>query len=445
MEEKRNRFLILATAVAALGGLLFGFDTGVISGVIPSMKSYFVLNDFMEGATVSALIAGCIVGVLFSGKPGDLLGRKLILIISSLLFLVSAIGSALATHLWILIAFRFVGGVAVGTASVFSPMYISEISPPARRGTLVSVNQLAIVVGIFLSFYSNYYLEGIGENSWRWMLGVMGLPAVLFFIALLFVPESPRWLAQKGNTDEAFDILKKINGRKQAMKEIEEIKTSMKTRIKVTYKEVFSKKVRPMLIVGVFIAAFSQITGINAIMYYAPTIFKDMGLNNESALLQQAIIGTVNLVFTFVAIIWVDRFGRKPLLLIGCIGMLISLTVITIAYYMRQFEGFIILFFILTYIASFAASIGPVSWVIISEIFPNKIRSKAMSLAILSLWIANLIVTQFFPVIRDRLGGATAFLFFTIACVFLLVFIIKKVPETKGKSLEELEHELLKV
>jgi SP family arabinose:H+ symporter-like MFS transporter len=301
MKEKNNKFLILTALVAALGGLLFGFDTAVISGTTPFIQPYFSLNDIALGWTVSSLLVGCIVGVISSGKPGDLFGRKNTLVVAALLFLISALGSALSTHLANFITFRFFGGVAVGTASMLSPMYISEIAPADKRGALVSLNQLAIVIGILLAFFSNYLLAGTGENSWRWMFAVMGMPALLFFITLLFVPESPRWLIQKNKKDEAYSILKKISGVDIAKVELQAIEDSIAQGVNGNYKEVFSKGMRPVLWIGVLLAVFSQLTGINSIMYYAPIIFKNLGNGTGSALIQTAVIGGVNFLFTLVS------------------------------------------------------------------------------------------------------------------------------------------------
>ncbi len=440
----KNPYLILIALVAALGGLLFGFDTAVISGTTPFLQPYFNLDDIALGWTVSSLLFGCIIGVMSAGKPGDMFGRRNTLMGAALLFFISAIGSALATNLVFFITFRIFGGIAVGVASMLSPMYISEISPAKQRGTLVSLNQLAIVIGILLAFYSNYLLAGTGENSWRWMLAVMGAPAFLFLITLFFVPESPRWLVQKGKRDLAYTVLKKINGKEIADIEILSIENSISNQKEGSYKEVFSANMRPILFVGVFLAVFSQITGINSIMYYAPVIFKSLGNGIDSSLIQTAIIGGVNLLFTIVAIWLIDKWGRKPLLISGVVGMTISLTAVTIAYFMNKLEGYLIFFFILTYIASFAASLGPATWVVVSEIFPNRMRSKAMSVAVVALWAVNFLVTLLFPVVLNRLGGGVAFLIFDVMCVILLLFVIFKLPETKGKSLEELEKILLK-
>lgn len=437
-------FLLLVTFAAALGGLLFGFDTAVISGAVPFIKSYFNLDNIMLGWAVSSLLVGCIFGVISSGKPAASMGRRKTLLIASLLFFISAIGSALSEHLYIFIIFRFIGGIAVGIASILSPMYISEIAPAEKRGRLVSLNQLAIVIGILVAFFSNYLLAATGDNCWRWMLAVMGLPAILFFVTLLFIPESPRWLAQKGRSKEAYVILEKINGTETARNEINAIETSIANEVKGSLKEVFSKRLSPLIWVGIVVAVFSQVTGINSIMYYAPMIFAKTGIGMDSALMQTIAVGGVNLLFTFVAIKYVDKFGRKPLLIAGSAGMLISLCVLAGAFYLQQFGGFLILAFILIYIASFAASLGPVTWVFIAEIYPNRVRSEAMSVATTFLWTAVFIVSLTFPYMLNVLGGGTAFLVFGIMCLIYLIFLFIKVPETKGRSLEELEKVLIK-
>ena len=443
MKEKTNIFLIVASVVAALGGLLFGFDTAVISGTTPFIQPFFHLSDVGLGWTVSSLLVGCIVGVTLSGRPGDLFGRRNTLRVAALVFFISAVGSSLAGKLSVFIVFRFFGGIAVGTASMLSPMYISEISPGARRGALVSLNQLAIVIGILIAFFSNYLLVGVGPDNWRWMLAVMGLPALFFFISLLFVPESPRWLVQKGKTEEAFGILSRINGSERASSELRDIEASVHNEEQGTYREVFSKELRPLLMIGVLLAIFQQMTGINSIMYYAPIIFQKIGNGTSSALMQTIAVGAVNLTFTIVSLKLIDRWGRKPLLIVGAIGMVVSLTVIAIAFFMHHFEGYLILVFILVFIASFAVSIGPVAWVVIAEIFPNKLRSKAMSVAIVTLWAFTFLVSLTFPIILDRLGGGAAFAIFGAMCLLLLFYVIFRLPETKGKSLEELEKILL--
>jgi MFS transporter, SP family, arabinose:H+ symporter len=444
MEKQDSNFLMLVTAVAALGGLLFGFDTAVISGTVPFIRSYFQLDDIALGWAVSSLLIGCIGGVLASGKPADLLGRRNTLLAAAALFFVSSVGSALSEHLAGFIAFRFIGGLAVGTASMLSPMYIAEISPAAKRGSLVSLNQLAIVIGILAAFFSNYLLVSTGPNNWRWMLSVMGAPALLFFAALLFVPESPRWLIQKRRKAEAFAILQRINGTVIATAEMSAIEESLANEKKGSYKDVFSANVAPILWIGIGVAVFQQITGINAIMYYTPMIFAKTGIGMDSALMQTVAVGGINFLFTVVAIRWIDRIGRKPLLIAGTIGMALSLFVLAAAFHFEKFEGSLVLGCILLYIASFAASLGPVTWVFISEIFPNRLRSEAMSVAIMILWGVCFLVSLVFPYLLNVLGGGAAFLFFGVMCVVYLVFILIKVPETKGRSLEELEKILIK-
>jgi MFS transporter, SP family, arabinose:H+ symporter len=439
MKKKSNIFLILVTFAAALGGLLFGFDTAVISGAVPFIKIYFNLNDIMLGWAVSSLLLGCILGVILSGKPADIFGRRKTLLAASLLFFISALGSALSAHLYILVTFRLVGGTAVGAASILSPMYISEISPADKRGSLVSLNQLAIVIGILVAFFSNYLLASVGQNNWRWMLAVMGLPALLFFVTLLFIPESPRWLIQKNRNSEAFKILERINGTVSARKEVKAIGESINNEQKGEIKDLLTREIRPLILIGIVVAIFSQVTGINSIMYYAPMIFAKTGIGVNSALMQTIAVGGVNLIFTFVAIKYIDKFGRKPLLIAGTSGMTVSLLVLATAFYLKGFGGFLILTFILIYIASFAASLGPVTWVFVAEIYPNRLRSEAMSVAVVFLWIAVFVVSFTFPYILNVLGGGTAFLLFGIMCVIYLVFLLVKVPETKGKSLEELE------
>jgi sugar porter (SP) family MFS transporter len=416
----------------------------VISGAVPFIKTYFQLDDITLGWAVSSLLVGCIVGVVASGKPADVIGRRNTLLIAALLFLASAVGSALAHHLSVFISFRFIGGMGVGAASTLAPMYISEISPARNRGSLVSLNQLAIVIGILVAFFSNYFLASIGPDSWRWMLGVMAVPALLFFVTLLFIPESPRWLVQKERKQEAYGILERINGAEAAKAEMNAIEQAIAQEERVSLRVLLSRKIRPLIVLGVVAAVFSQITGINSIMYYAPMIFAKTGLAIDSALMQTIAVGGVNLLFTFVAIRYIDRFGRKPLLVGGAVGMTVSLFVLAVAFYLQQFGGFLVLIFVLVYIASFAASFGPVTWVLIAEIYPNKLRSEAMSIAIVSLWAGCFLVSLTFPYMLNVLGGGTAFFVFGVMCIIYLTFIFLKVPETKGRSLEELEKILVR-
>jgi len=437
-----NRYVIMISVVAALGGLLFGFDTAVISGTINFIQPYFGLSEAELGWTVSSLLFGCIAGVFLAGKAGDHYGRKKVLMLAALLFFISAIGSASAQALFYFIAARILGGLAVGVASILSPMYIAELAPAQYRGSLVSLNQLAIVIGILVAFFTNYLLVDSGINNWRWMLLVMAAPAVLLFFSLFLVPESPRWLVARQRNAEALAVLIRTSGEKFAGSELLEIEDTLKIHQESVFRDLMAPKVRPLIYIGIILAVFQQITGINTIMYYAPKIFAGLGNSNQSALLQTLAIGCTNVVFTFTAIAFVDRFGRKLLLIIGSGGMMFFLLGLSALYFMKQTSGILVLVFILGYIACFCASLGPVVWVVISELFPNRLRSKGMSIAIVALWIACVIVTITFPVMLEKLSGGITFLIFAVICLANLLYTWQYVPETKGKTLEELEHEL---
>lgn len=440
-----SRYLFFLSTVAALGGLLFGYDTAVIAGAIGFIETKFQLSPAMTGWAASSAIWGCVFGAMTAGYASDRWGRKTILILTSILFAISAIGSALPENLTQFVLARFIGGVGVGAASMLSPLYISEIAPAHKRGMLVTLYQLAIVIGINLIYFVNLQIAGLGddtwntENGWRFMLGSEIIPALLFMITLFFVPESPRWLAGKGRDEEALDTLTRINGPEKAKIVLSEVKETLKEE-KGTIRELFSPGLRSAMIVGMFLALFSQITGINAIIYYAPEIFKSVGFGTDSALLQTVIIGFTNTLFTFVAIRFIDRAGRRKLLLWGVSGMIICLIGVGIVFQYDLSSGGLLLFFILGFIASFASSLGPIPWVIISEIFPTKTRGIAMSFATFTLWIGVVLVTQLTPVLLDSLGGAGTFWIFAGNAVLLLIFTYKMIPETKGKTLEEIEH-----
>jgi SP family arabinose:H+ symporter-like MFS transporter len=437
-------YVILISVVAALGGLLFGFDTAVISGTINFIQPYFGLSEAELGWTVSSLLFGCIAGVFIAGKAGDHYGRKKVLMLAALLFFFSAIGSASSHSLSFFLFSRILGGIAVGVASILSPMYIAELAPAKYRGTLVSLNQLAIVIGILIAFFSNYLLLGIGENNWRWMLLVMAAPAVLLFFSLFLVPESPRWLVARNRNDEAMKVLIKTSGAELAQSELKEIQQTLKKQEESTFSDLLAPKIKPLLYIGIILAVFQQITGINTIMYYAPKIFANVGQSNDSALLQTILIGGTNLVFTLVAMVLIDRFGRKLLIIIGSMGMMLMLAGLSALFFTDHTSGVLVLVFILGYIAFFAASLGPALWVVAAELFPNRLRSKGMSIAIVSLWIACMIVTIVFPIMLEKLSGGTTFLIFALICLANLLYVLKYVPETKGKTLEELEKEFAK-
>ncbi len=439
-----NRYVILISVVAALGGLLFGFDTAVISGTINFIQPYFGLSEAGLGWTVSSLLFGCIAGVFIAGKAGDHFGRKKVLMLAAILFFVSAVGSAAADLLPYFIAARILGGLAVGVASILSPMYIAELAPAKYRGSLVSLNQLAIVIGILVAFFTNYLLVDTGINNWRWMLLVMAAPAVLLFFSLFLVPESPRWLVARQRNDEALSVLIKTTGEESADKELKEIEETLKIHRESVFRDLLAPKIRPLIYIGIILAIFQQITGINTIMYYAPKIFASLGDSNHSALLQTLAIGCTNVVFTLIAIAFIDRFGRKLLLIIGSGGMMLFLFGLSALYIMKQTSGILVLIFILGYIACFCASLGPGVWVVISELFPNRLRSKGMSVAIIALWIACTIVSVTFPIMLERLSGGVTFFIFAVICLANLLYVWRYVPETKGKTLEELEHQFSK-
>lgn len=443
--RSQAKFVLKISLVAALGGLLFGYDTAVISGVIGSLQKKFELSSLMMGWAASSAIWGCIGGVLIAGYVSDKIGRKKTLILTALLFLVSSIVAAIPQNLPQFLIGRFIGGLGIGAASIVSPLYISEIAPAKKRGILVTMYQLAIVIGINLIYFVNLEIAQLGdpqwnvETGWRFMIASGGLPSILFLLLLYFVPESPRWLAKKKRIDESFNILEKINGSGKAKEILTEIQQALQTE-KGKLSELFRPGMRTAMIIGIVLALFSQITGINAIIYYAPEIFESAGFGTDSALFQTVLIGVVNTLFTFVAIGFIDKIGRKKLLLIGVAGMVICLLGIGICYYFNLMSGPLLLIFILAYIACFASSLGPIPWVIISEIFPTKIRGVAMSVATLVLWTGVLIITQLTPWLLENLGGAFTFWIFMINGIILFAFTLFKIPETKHKTLEEIEH-----
>lgn len=440
----KSNFLLTVTFIAAFGGFLFGFDTAVIAGAIPFVKTYFQLDEIGEGWAVGCAVIGCAVGAAGSGALSDRFGRKPVLLATGFCFTVSAIVTAITESFELFIIFRIVGGLGIGAASVLCPTYISEISPPHLRGRLVSLNQLMIVIGILVVYISNYLLVDTGENNWRWMLGVETAPALLFLIALLFVPESPRRLVQNNRIEEALQVLTKINGSAFAESTIVEIKDSLagSNREKIGLGSLFKGKMGYVITLGTLLACLQQITGINAIIYYAPTIFMKAGAGTDSAFWQSVIIGIINLSFTFVAIWLIDRVGRKVLMLWGSAGMAISLGILVAAFAMNKLEGYWVLLAILGYIASFAASLAPVMWVTVAEMYPNRIRGAAMSFSIFLHWSSTFLVVQTFPWMLQNAGGAAAFGSFAVLSVLTFLFVKYFIPETKGKSLEEIQIEL---
>jgi sugar porter (SP) family MFS transporter len=382
-------------------------------------------------------MVACVIGALLAGPIADWTGRKKVLILCAVLFTVSAILSALPRSFTELVIARFIGGMGVGMASVVSPMYIAEISPAKIRGRLVALNQLAIVVGILLSYLSNWLLVDTGINNWRYMLVAEILPAITFLVGLFFIPESPRWLTKEGLEKEALDVLNIVAGAANADHELQEVKKSLSEK-STSLKELLHPSLRRVLIVGILFSLFAHITGIDTIIYYGPIIFLESGFKTDSALLASVMIGITNLIFTFVGMAMVDKAGRKFLLLVGLAGMGISMTLVGLCMQSDMISAKWTLLWIMTYIASFAMSIGVVIWVYLSEIYPTRVRGQALSVATMVLWLGNVILTQLFPVMMERFGGGT-FYIFSFICLLAFIFTWTMVKETKGVSLEEIE------
>jgi SP family arabinose:H+ symporter-like MFS transporter len=424
--------------IIALGGFLFGLDTAVISGAEQKIQELWKLDVFEHGLTVSIALIGTVVGAMLGGIPSDSLGRKKTLFWIAVLFLVSAVGSALAIDWYTFLFFRFVGGLGVGCSSVTAPMYISELAPASHRGRLVAMFQFNVVLGILIAFLSNYLLQDIGENSWRWMLGVQAFPATLFLILVLFIPESPRWLVvKKGLVDEAREILRLINPQ-NAESELNAIRLSHTVQSQgQTGDNLFSKKYSFPVMLAILFAVFNQVSGINAIIYYAPRIFEMTGLGTDSALLSSAGLGLVNFIFTLLAVNFIDRYGRRTLMLIGSVGVIVTLALVANSFYTQNFNGYAVPVYLFIYIAFFAFSQGAVIWVFISEIFPNEVRAKGQALGSFTHWLMATVIAFAFPFITEKLGAGNSFMLFAVMMVLQLLFVWKVMPETKGRSLED--------
>jgi SP family xylose:H+ symportor-like MFS transporter len=449
-EQGSLRFLVLVCSVAALGGLLFGYDTAVIAGAIGFLQTHFQLDATMKGWTAASALAGCVVGVMLAGAVSDRFGRRNTLVLTAILFLVSAVGTAIPRTLAQFILFRMIGGLAVGAASMTSPMYIAEISPARFRGRMVSINQLAIVSGMLVVYFVNYFIVGLGDEAWnmttgwRWMFGSESLPAVFLLVLLLFIPESPRWLTKQGRRHAAGAILARIDGPDHAAAEMAEIESAL-AHESASLDQLLRPGMRIVLVIGIALAVLQQVTGINVFLYYAPEIFKAIaGEQTDVAMLQTVVVGAVNLLFTIIAIWTVDKIGRKPLMMIGAAGMAISLAALGLAACFGRADVWV-LAFILGYIACFAMSVGPVTWVILSEIFPTKVRGRAMAIATFCLWVANLVVSQTFPMMDEnswlieKFNHGFPFFIYAGFSVVLAFFVAMVVPETKGQTLEQIE------
>jgi SP family arabinose:H+ symporter-like MFS transporter len=431
-------YVFLVCTITALGGVLFGFDLVTISGAIQFLSSHFQLNDYEKGWAVGCINLGCIVGSLLAGWLSDKWGRKKLLIVCALLFAVTGFGTGWATSFNWYVFFRLLSGVAVGAAALICPMYSAEISPAHLRGRMVSFYQLAITVGILLAYVSNYLLLNIGSDNWRWMFTAQSVPAIFFLIGLFFVAESPRWLIRKNKVQEAEVILSKIGGSTYSNHQVNSITESFSHEVKERFADIFKKNFRVILFIGLAIAFFSQAVGQNSIFSYAPEIFKQAGMGEESAFMQSFIIGIINFLFTFIAISVIDKAGRKTLLRYGSILLFLDAMALAAAFYFH-WGGVSTLVFVLMFIAIYSATIGPVTWVALSEIFPNRIRGNAMAACTFTLWLVNFFTTASFPVLKSQLGLPVTFIIHGAVCLGYFFFIQSKVPETKGKSLEEIE------
>lgn len=464
-EVSSKSYLIMLTLVATLGGLLFGYDTAVISGTVGSLESFFIKPfDLAEtaansrlGLVVSSALIGCIIGGISGGVVSRKFGRKNGLILAAVLFLISAIGSSMPelfikpfgegdhTFINIFIVYRIIGGIGVGLASMLSPLYISEIAPANIRGKLVSMNQFAIVFGMLIVYFVNYFISKQGDDSWldtvgwRWMFASETIPATLFLILLFFVPDTPRSLVMKSKPEKALEVLKKVNGKQEAGKILEDIKATFTTKSGKLFS--FGTGV---IIIGILLSVFQQFVGINVVLYYAPEIFKSMGSGTDAALMQTIIVGAVNMIFTIIAIQTVDKLGRKPLLIIGAIGMALSMFLLGTLFNYES-VGYGALICMLVYVASFALSWGPVVWVLLSEIFPNNIRGRAMALAVALQWVSNYLVSWTFPMMDknsylvEQFNHGFSYWIYGGMSILAALFVWKMVPETKGKTLEEME------
>ena len=463
-----NPYLVKLTLIATFGGLLFGYDTAVISGTVSSLKHFFIdpyawpetTANFMHGLVVSSALIGCIIGGLSGGIISLKLGRRKGLIIAAALFLISALGSSMPElffqplgtadekFILVFIIYRLIGGIGVGIASMLSPMYIAEISPASVRGKLVSWNQFAIIFGMLVVYFVNYSIARRGDDvwlhqlGWRWMFASETIPAALFLMLLMFVPETPRYLVMKDNRDGALQILKKINGEPEAAGILQRIVESI--HLPAGSKRLFSFGTM-VIIIGVLLAVFQQFVGINVVLYYAPEIFGNMGSGTDTALLQTIIVGIINLSFTVVAIFTVDRWGRKPLQITGALGMAFFMIVLGFTFFLEQ-VNLVSLICMLGYVACFALSWGPVTWVLLSEIFPNRIRGRAMALAVAAMWVSNLIISLSFPILNNSsalnqvFNHGFAYWIYGIMGILAALFVRKYVPETKGRSLEDIEN-----
>lgn len=451
MENYNKRFTYFICFVSAMGGLLFGYDWVVIGGAKIFYEQYFdiVGNPAMQGLAMSIALAGCLVGALTSGMLADRLGRKSLLLISAFIFATTAYGTGAFDSFTPFLIIRFLGGIAIGIASGLSPMYIAEVAPSSVRGKLVSLNQLTIVVGILSAQIVNWLLVSDDtawniERAWRWMFWAAAFPACAFLLLAIFIPESPRWLAMKGRNEKALATLTQIGGKEYAASEMRAFEQAeAEKQSQGGLKVLFSKPYRLVLTIGIIIAMFQQWCGTNVIFNYAQEIFQSAGYDVDNTFINIVVTGIANLIFTFVAIYTVDRLGRRALMLIGAGGLAGIYAILGLCYYMEM-SGILMVSLVVLAIACYAMSLGPVTWVLISEIFPNRVRAVAVATATFALWVASCTLTYTFPFLNTFLGTSGTFWIYACICLAGFLFFLKKLPETKGKSLEELEKELLK-
>src|ERR1700676_5120339 len=436
LQKGSARYLYLPAIVAAIGGLLFGFDTAVINGAIVFIKQQFGLSDSQTEVAASSLLLGCVIGASVAALTSDRFGRMRVLLAAAALFTLSSLGSALPRDLTQFVIARVIGGLAIGIASTLSPLYIAEISPAKSRGLMVSLNQLAIVIGILLSYSVNYLLTGAGPTNWRWMFASAAVPSICFLIALLFISESPRWLVQQDRESEAKHFLSKMVGSEAASREINAIRDA----IAAESGNLFDPSFRRPIVVAIFIALFSQFTGINTIIYYGALVFLEHVPHQTSAtaLWANVMIGAINFIATILGMSLIDRAGRKPLLMSAFAGMALSLVAISAAIHF-QASGLMVLIFVLTYVACFAVGVGTGTWVIMSEICPTRVRGRAMSVATVCLWCGTLLVTLTFLSLVNLFTAAGVFLLYATVSIAAFFFVWRSVPETKGRTLEEIE------
>ena len=438
MERINIPFVLFLGAAAALGGLLYGFDIAIITGAGPFLKQEFNLDDLSLGWAFSCLLFGCVIGTALAGRLTDIYGRRALLIWVAIAFALTSAATGLATTFTAFIIFRFLGGIAVGGISILSPMYVAEVSPPAIRGRMCTMYQMSIVIGILISYCINYALHDIGPWNWRWMFITGALPSLAFLLLLMKAPETPRFLYRKGRLDEAAAILERISGRECVEQQMAEIKASF-SGDDVSWRELLKPGVRKPLGIGFILAILVHLSGVNTIIDYAPVIFKSAGFQMDAALFSTFIIGIVNLLFTLASFWIIDRFGRKPLYILGSLGMVVALALLSLAAMLGHFSGMLVLGLILAYIACFSACIGPVFWTLMPEIFPNRVRGTAMAVPVLTQWVANALVVLFFPLAFNSIGKASTFFFLAAMALAQLFFTLFFVPETKGKTLEEIE------